>query len=81
VPKPRTVGPHPKTGKLVDSLSSTELRQQLVEDALAGHITDLDWFTAAIQRIAEREHISNNDAIEEVWAEVASLGGFLPGLA
>jgi hypothetical protein len=79
--KPRTVGPHPKTGKLVDSLSSTQLRQQLVEDALAGYPTDLAWCTAAYKRIAERDSIPLDDAIREVWEEVRSLGGFMPGLA
>ena len=79
MPKTRTVGRHPKTGKTVDELSSLELRQTLVTDALAGYPTDLAWFVAACQRIAERDGITQDEACVQVEQEVASLGGFMPG--
>ena len=80
MPNPtRQVGRHPHSGKLVDELSSIELRQQLVTDALRGYPTDLAWFVAAIQRIAERDNIDQDDALVQVEQEVGSLGGFMPG--
>jgi hypothetical protein len=50
-----------------------------VTDALAGYPTDLAWFVAALDRIADLEpHCDIEEAYRRVRTEVAALGGFMP---
>jgi hypothetical protein len=78
-PPHREVGPHPVTGQLVPDMTSVELQTQLVVDAVTGYATDLAWFVAALDRMAERDRITVDDAYQRVRAEVAELAGFMPG--
>jgi hypothetical protein len=78
-PPHREVGPHPKTGNLVKEMTAPQLHTALVTDALAGYPTDLAWFVAALDRIADLEpHCDIEEAYRRVRTEVAALGGFMP---
>lgn len=70
---------HPRTGQKLHELTSAQLQQTLVTDALTGYETPLPWFVAACRRIARLDRISEDEAFLRVRDEVTALGGFLPG--
>lgn len=59
----------------VDTLSASELHQELVADGVAGHATDLARFVAACERIGRLTHRGAEDAFTAVTDEVACLRG------
>lgn len=76
LPKP---GRHPVTDERVHDLSSTQLRERLVKDAVSGQATPLEWAVAAYLRIASLDGCSTDSAYLQVRQEVAGLGVVMPG--
>lgn len=77
----QSIDVHPRTGKRIKDLSSVELHQTLVSDAVQGIETPLWWAVAAYRRIGRLDKISDDAAYLRVEAEVRSLGAFMPGVA
>lgn len=75
LPKP---GRHPLTDERVHDLTSAQLQQRLVTDAVAGHATPLEWAVAAYMRIAELDGLSFDGAFLRVREEVGAMGGIMP---
>lgn len=84
---PTSVERHPATGERVNDLTSAQLQQRLVSDAVKGYPEAetmdvsglyLIWQVAALQRIARLDGIKLDDAYVRVRTEAASLGATMP---
>lgn len=67
-------GVHPGTGQRVHDLNSSELRARLVDDAVTGYETPVEWAMHAYLRISDLDGIGFDDAYIQVRQQAAALG-------
>lgn len=67
-------GRHPTTGQRPHDMTSDELRTRLVDDAVVGVETPLEWALNAYLRIAQLDGIGFDAAYIQVRQQAASLG-------